>query len=236
MLTDRKIWYRITRDTIQITPAQYKKRWPWLKEIDSMAPRDVQLNQEKAFRDFVRNPGHFRFPKYKSKHRDRPSYATNLIGGNIELRGDSKLKLPKLGLVRIVQHRDIPDGWKLKSVTVSGNAAGQYHAALLYEFDAAATAAVETDADKVIGLDFSMPDLYVDSDGNKPGKPRHFRDAEKRLAREQRKPRKCRKGSKNRNKQRKRVARRHLKIRNQRKDFLEKESRRIANAFDAAIA
>ncbi|MDR1081261.1 MAG: transposase, partial [Deltaproteobacteria bacterium] len=87
----------------------------------------------------------------------------------------------------------------------------------------------------VIGLDFSMPDLYVDSDGKKPGKPKHFRDAEKRLARDQRKLHKCRKGSKNRNRQRKKVARSHLKVSNRRKDFLEKESRRIANASDAAV-
>jgi putative transposase len=235
MLTDKKIWYLITHDSAQITPAQYKKHWPWLKEVDSMALCNVQLNQEKAFRDFFRNPGHFRFPKYKSKHRDRPSYTTNLIGKNIELRKDGKLKLPKLGLVKIVQHREIPEDYKLKSVTVSRNAAGQHHAALLYECDAEVQAPVEIDPTKVMGLDFSMPDLYVDSEGKRPVKPKHFRDAEKRLAREQRKLHKCRKGSRNRHKQRTRVARRHLKVRNQRRDFLEKESRRIANALDVVI-
>jgi putative transposase len=64
MLTDRRIWYLITRDSIQITLAQYKKRWLWLKEVDGMDLCDVQLNREKAFRDFFRNPGHFGFPKY----------------------------------------------------------------------------------------------------------------------------------------------------------------------------
>ncbi|MDR1081092.1 MAG: transposase, partial [Deltaproteobacteria bacterium] len=67
-----------------------------------MALCNVQLNQEKAFRDFFRNPGHFGFPKYKSKHRDRdrPSYTTNLIGKNIQLLENGKLKLPKLGPVK----------------------------------------------------------------------------------------------------------------------------------------
>jgi hypothetical protein len=64
----------------------------------------------------------------------------------------------------------------LKSVTVSRNAAGQYRAAILNEFDAPAPAAVETDAGKAIGLDFSMPDLYVDSERKKPGRPGHFRN------------------------------------------------------------
>ncbi|MDR1080620.1 MAG: transposase, partial [Deltaproteobacteria bacterium] len=75
----------------------------------------------------------------------------------------------------------------------------------------------------------------ADSDGKKPGRPKHFRDAERRLARERRKPHKCRKGSKNRNRQRKKMAGSHLKVRSQRKDFLEKESRRMANASDAAL-
>ncbi|MDR1079936.1 MAG: helix-turn-helix domain-containing protein [Deltaproteobacteria bacterium] len=64
MLTDRKIRYLITRDSIRIAPAQYKQHWLWLKEADGMALCSVRLNQEKAFRDFFRNPGHFGFPKY----------------------------------------------------------------------------------------------------------------------------------------------------------------------------
>ncbi|MDR1166101.1 MAG: transposase [Deltaproteobacteria bacterium] len=236
MLTDRKIWCLITNDSVRIAPARYKKRWPWPREIDSMAPRDVPLNQEKAFRDFFRNPGHFGSPKYKSKRGDRPSYTTNLIGGNIELRGDGKLKLPKLGLAKVIRRRDIPEDYRLKSVTASRNAAGQCHAALPREFDAPAPAAVETDADKALGLDFSTPDLYVDSEGKKPGEPRRRGNAEKRLARERRKLHKRGKGSENGNKQRNRLAKRHLKARNQRKDFLEKESGRIAHAFDAVIA
>jgi putative transposase len=94
---------------------------------------------------------------------------------------------------------------------------------------------VPIDPEKVIGLDFSMPDLYADSDGKKPGKPEHFRDAEKRLARERRKPHKCGTGSKNRNRQRKKVAGSHLKVSGQRKDFLGKESGRTADASDAAV-
>ncbi|MDR1080487.1 MAG: hypothetical protein LBQ79_05905, partial [Deltaproteobacteria bacterium] len=81
----------IMRDSIQITQAQYKKHWLWLKEVDGMALCNVLLNREEAFRDFFRNPGHFGFPKYKSRHRDRNSYTTSLIRKNIELREDGKL-------------------------------------------------------------------------------------------------------------------------------------------------
>jgi putative transposase len=62
MLIDKKVWFLIAHETIQTTPAQYKRHWPWLAEVDSMALYNVQLDLEKAFRDFFRNPGHFGLP------------------------------------------------------------------------------------------------------------------------------------------------------------------------------
>ena len=83
-----------------------------------------------------------------------------------------------------------------------------------------------------IGLDFSMHELYKDSNGSEPQYPRYYRQAEKKLRRGQRKLSLMRKGSKNRDKQRIRVAKMHEKVANQRKDFLHKQSRQIANAYD----
>ena len=59
----------------------------------------------------------FGFPNYKSKKNSRRSYTTNNVNvnNNIELK-NGRLKLPKAGLVRIKQHREIPDGYILKSV------------------------------------------------------------------------------------------------------------------------
>ena len=86
---------------------------------------------------------------------------------------------------------------------------------------------------KFLGLDFSMHELYRDSNGKEPAYPGYYRNAEKKLAREQRKLSKMQKGSNNRNKQRLKVAKLHEKVSNQRKDFLHKQSRQIANAYDA---
>ena len=83
-----------------------------------------------------------------------------------------------------------------------------------------------------LGLDYSMHELYIDSNGNEPCYPRYYKQAEKKLTKEQRKLSKMQKGSKNRDKQRIKVARLHEKIANQRKDFLHKQSRQIANAYD----
>ena len=90
----------------------------------------------------------------------------------------------------------------------------------------------EKELQKFLGLDFSMHELYRDSNGKEPAYPGYYRNAEKKLAREQRKLSKMQKSSNNRNKQRLKVAKLHEKISNQRKNFLHKQSRQITNAYD----
>ncbi len=78
-----------------------------------------------------------------------------------------------------------------------------------------------------LGLDFSMRELYKDSNGNEPHYSRYYRQSEKKLKREQRKLSRMEKDSKKREKQRRKVARLQEKVANQRKDFLHKQSRQI---------
>ena len=81
------------------TPAGYKKEHPWLKEADSLALANVQMNLEGAFRKFFREPK-VGFPNYKSKKHSRKSYTTNMVNGNIHLQ-KKFLKLPKMTPVKI---------------------------------------------------------------------------------------------------------------------------------------
>ena len=90
----------------------------------------------------------------------------------------------------------------------------------------------EREMQKFLGLDFSMHELYRDSNGKEPADLSYYRNAEKRLAREQRKLSRMQKGSNNRNKQRIKVAKLHEKVSDQRKDFLHKQSRQITNAYE----
>lgn len=85
----------------------------------------------------------------------------------------------------------------------------------------------------IVGLDFSMKELFVSSDGDFANYPRYYRQALEKLEKEQRKLSKSQKVSRNRNKQRIKVARLHEKVANQRKDFLHKLSRKITNSYDA---
>ena len=228
MLSDKIEHFKLNGKKLQTTPAQYKAEFPWLREIDSLALANSQINLQSAYQNFFNNKA-FGFPNYKRKHASHNSYTTNYVNGNIIL-ADGFLKLPKIGLVRVKQHRQIPADYRLKSVTVSLTPTGKYYASILYEYDADIQPVAPIN---VLGLDFSMPELYVDSNGMSPAYPRYYRQAQSKLAKEQRKMSRRKKGGKNYIKQKLKVARIHEHIANQRKDFLHKQSRQIANAFDA---
>ncbi|MDR0454506.1 MAG: transposase [Deferribacteraceae bacterium] len=228
MLGDKIRHYEETKKYLKTTPAQYKKEFEWLKEVDSLALANAQLHLEVAYKNFFRDKN-IGFPKFKSKHKGYNSYTTNLVNGNIMLI-NGYLKLPKLGLVKVKQHRDIPDNYKLKSVTVSKKSSGKYYVSILYEYESKIIPVVVNSA---VGLDFSMKELYVSSEGQTPNYPRPYRQTQAKLAKEQRKLSKRQKGGKNRAKQKIKVARLHEKVANQRSDFLHKQSRQITNALDA---
>ena len=227
MLGDKIEYYHHTQKKLNNTPAQYKTEFEWLKEVDSLALANAQINLQNAYNNFFRDK-RVGFPKFKSKKDSKRSYTTNCVNGNIIVR-DGRIRLPKLGFVKMKQHRNIPDDYKLKAVTVSQTASGKYYVSILFEYE---NQVQKTEPQKFLGLDFSMHGLYVDSNGNCPQFPRYYRLSEKKLKKEQRKLSKMEKGSKNREKQRIRVARLHEKVANQRKDFLHKRSRQIANAYD----
>ena len=227
MLGDKIEYYHQTQKKLNNTPAQYKTEFEWLKEVDSLALANAQMNLQDAYNNFFRDKK-VGFPKFKSKKGSKRSYTTNCVNGNIVVR-DGMIRLPKLGFVKMKQHRNIPDDYKLKAVTVSQNAGGKYFASILFEYEEEITM---KELESFIGLDFSMHELYVDSNENCPQFPRYYRLSEKKLKREQRKLSKMVKGSKNREKQRIKVAKLHEKIANQRKDFLHKQSRQIANVYD----
>ena len=227
MLADKIKYYEETKQKLNNTPAQYKKKFEWLKEVDSLALANAQKNLQTAYNNFFRSPK-VRFPKFKSKKSNRRSYTTNGVNGNIKLE-NGYLTLPKVGKIRVKQHRNILLDYKLKSVTISQTPSGKYYASILFEYESQVQ---QIKPKTFLGLDFSMPELYKDSNGNEPKYPHYYRQAEKRLKREQRKLSLMQKGSKNRDKQRVKIAKLHEKVANQRKDFLHKQSRQIANAYD----
>ena len=233
MLADRMEIYEKTGKMERLTPAGYKKEYPWLKEVDSLALANVQLHLEAAYKKFF-SPEKAGHPKFKSRHRSRMSYTTNVVNGNIRI-AEGRLRLPKAGYVKIRCHREVPEGYTLKSVTVSMEPSGKYYASLLYEYPASESQATGKNRKdmEILGIDFAMQGMAVFSDGSRAGNPMYYRKSQERLAREQRKLSHCKKGSRNYEKQRKVLAKCYEKVRDQRKDYLHKLSRKIADRYDA---
>src|SRR6478735_9830646 len=112
------------------------------------------------------------------------------------------------------------------------SASGKYYVSILtvYEKDIAGK-----EIKKVVGLDFAMDGLFVDSEGKKANYPKFYRQSLDKLAKEQRKLSRKKKGSSNWHKQRIRVAEIQEKVANQRKNFLHHKSKELVSAFDAII-
>ena len=238
MLANRKETYERFKDDKEtlkrqkyLLPAQFKKEFEWLKEVDSLALANAQLNLQTAYTNFFHDKA-IGFPKFKCKHRDKKSYTTNNQGGTIRIVDPKTIRLPKLKDVQIKLHRPLPPMSEIKSATVSRTPTGKYYISVLVEVETSIEKVPPT-VDTVIGLDYSSKALFVDNQANNADYPRFYRQAETKLKKAQRKLSKRQKGSKNREKQRCKVARLHERVTNQRKDFLHKLSRQIANVYTA---
>ncbi|BAO05099.1 transposase [Clostridium sporogenes] len=233
MLTDRIKSYKENKDldikqSKYPTPAQYKKEFEWLKEIDSLALANAQLNLDRAYKNFFRDKS-IGFPKFKSKKSNYHSYTTNNQKGTIYIE-NSRIKIPKLKtMIKIKLHRKF-DGI-IKSCTVSKTPSNKYYISILV--DAENNQLPKTN--KKVGIDVGLKEFATTSDGEFFGNPKWLRKSEKRLAKLQKDLSRKKKNSNNRKKARLKIARLHEKITNQRKDFLHKLSMQIISENQAIV-
>lgn len=234
MLEDKINYYNETNEQLKNTPAQYKSQFEFLKEVDSLALANEQLNLQAAFKNFFRDKK-IGFPKFKSKKNDINSYTTNCCKNSIRFTNDKHILLPKIGSIKIKKHREIDYDKIIKSATISKNKCNQYYISVLVEYDVFIEDKI-LDINKSIGLDYSSPKFYVDNQGRNPENYYHFyRDIENKLSKERRKLSHMIKGSQNYNKQKVKIAKLSLKVSNRRKDFIEKESYKLARENDIIV-
>ena len=202
------------------TPAQYKKEYQWLKEVDSLALANAQMNLDKAFKNFFRDKS-VGFPKFKSKKTNRLSYTTNNQNGTIHIDGNY-IKIPKLkSKIKIVLHRQFKG--LIKSATISKTPSNQYYISILVD-----TENIQLPKnDNKIGIDLGLKEFAICSNGDRFDNPKNLKKSEKKLAKLQKSLSRKVKESNNRNKVRLKVAKLHQRIANQRKDFLHKLSTKI---------
>lgn len=202
-----------------------KNEYAWLKEVDSIALQSSLKNLADSFSRFFKKQN--KAPRFKSKNNNVQSYKTKYTNGNIAIIGN-KIKLPKLGLVRFSESRDVEG--RILHATVRRNPSGKYFISILVETEVQPLDKTETS----IGIDLGITDFAILSDGHKIDNNKFTIKMEKKLKKEQRKLSRRALHAKNNGmnllnaknyqKQKIKVARLHEKVMNQREDFLHKLS------------
>lgn len=228
----RFVYNRMLADKLDkkksVAPAKYKDEFEWLREVDSLALCNAQMNLSKAFENHRKNAKHFGKPRFKSK-KNRQSYSTNNQRGSVRIEG-GQIKLPKVGWVKIKAHRQVVG--TIKTVTISKTPSGKYFVSILTEYENQVLSIIP----KIfLGLDYAMNGLFVASTGERADYPRYYRRAQKKLRRTQKKFSRSKRESQNRERCRVALSLVYEKVTNRRKDFLQKLSTKLVNAYDAIV-
>ena len=194
-----------------------KKAKPWLAEVDSTALQQSIMHLDAAFDNFFAKRADY--PNYKSKHNEVHSYKT--VSTSLRVEDDKHVFLPLVGVVRCRMHRQ-PKGI-IKSATITRHA-GNYYISLLCEVDEPEKLPVNAN---MVGLDLGIKAFAVDSNGLVYENPKYLKKSLDKLKLEQQKLSKMTKGSNNYYKQKKKIAKLHLHIANQRLDHAHKLSTKL---------
>ncbi|MFA6396893.1 MAG: RNA-guided endonuclease TnpB family protein [Sulfurimonas sp.] len=203
------------------------EQFSWMSDIDSTALQNAVINLDKAYKHFFRRVKAGEkagFPRWKSRHDSRQSYQSSTA----KIK-DGKLYLPKIGLVKTVFHREIEG--VVKTVTVSSEA-GQFFASINYEDGI--DQVVGTNNGKSIGIDVGVKVFAYLSNGEAI---KHV-DLKKEIAeviKAQKVLSRRKLKSANRTKAKAKLAKKHLKLRNKRNDFLHKVTKRLSDNQTIAV-
>ncbi len=201
-----------------LTLLKKQPEYAWLNDVSSVPLQQALRHLQTAFGNFFAKRG--RYPQFKRKGSHQSAEYTASA-----FRWDGQaLKLAKMATpLDIRWSRQIPQGAKVTTVTVSKDAVGRYFVSLLCDDVVSAKPEVA----QVVGIDLGLTHFAILSDGEKIPAPNAFRKHEKKLAKLQRRLARKKKGSKNRTKARLKVAKLHAKIADIRKDFTHKLSTRL---------
>ena len=217
-------------DLIKLLP-EYKNTFPYLKEVDSIALQQTVIHLYDAYMNFFRHNA--TFPRFKKKKNDYGYTTMKNNYDNIRFIEDD-IQIPKLGRVKVKLHCHLPESFKFNMVSIARKGK-YYYVSLIGEeeyFDYGEYIKESLDPNNSIGLDFSLKHFFVDSNGNHLDMPTYYQDSLTKLAKEQRKLSHMKKDSSHYQKQLMRIKNLHEHIANQRKDFLHKVSRKLANTYD----
>ncbi|MEO0840452.1 MAG: transposase [Cyanobacteria bacterium J06643_5] len=235
----------------QASLKQLKKERPWYKAIHSQVlqevPKKVEIafdrwlkgdcNGKKSGRPRFKGAGQYKtftYPQFKQHPKVNNPLEKFAIGGNPQAATFRKIMLSKIGDVKVIIHRPIPDGFVIKTVSVTKKADG-YYVTLSLEDETVPTVKPDFDANNIVGIDVGLIDFYVDSDNNRVAAPKYLRKAERKLKSAQRKVSRRKKGSLRRKKAIQKLGKQHKKVADTRKDFHFKTANGLLSQFDVVV-
>ena len=208
----------------ELTALKKRPDIEWLKAVDSQLLQQALKDVDRAFQNFFDNRA--RFPRFKARKRETPSFR---IPQRVKVE-NGKVYVPKIGWVKVRQSQ--PVDCPTKNATFKRDATGKWYVTLTAEFKMPDVPLQPAKPQEVVGIDVGLKDFAVLSTGERIAPPKHYRLLERRLVKAQRRLSRRKKGSANRDKARAAVAKVHLKIRNQRNDFLHKLTTSLVRNHD----
>ena len=252
LLADRFNWYEQNRCSINSCPLvcylpdlrnnpdyfsqkktlpQLKKDRPWYSVVQSQVLQDCVKRVDLAFKRFLKGDSKGKKsgrPRFKGRNRYKsftfPSLGKNPIDGNI-------LTLPKFGKVKMIYHRPIPEGFKIKTATITRKADG-YYVTLSIQDDTVPNVIPVDSVKNPIGIDMGLKSFLVKSDGSEVPIPQYYRKAHKRLKKIQKAVSRSKNGSNNRRKAVTKLGKAHKKVADTRKDFHFKTAKGLLDVHD----
>ncbi|NEQ06863.1 MULTISPECIES: transposase [unclassified Moorena] len=252
LLADRFAWHEQNRCSINSCPLvchlpelrdnpdyysqkrtlpQLKKDRAWYKAIHANVLQDCVKRVDLAFKRFLKGDSNGKRsgrPRFKSKERFRSltfsAFSKSPINGN-------RLNLPKFGWVKMIYHRPIPTGFKIKTATVTRKADG-YYVTLSIQDDTVPNVMAIEEVKNPVGIDMGLKSFLIKSDGSEVPIPQYYRKAQKRLKKIQKAVSRSKKGSNNRKKAVSKLGKAHKKVADTRKDFHFKTVKKLLDTHD----
>ena len=220
----------------------FKEEWKFLTKVPSQALANSYMDCLQAFNNFFNSlkgnsKAKQKFPKFHKKGQKdsfRIAATKTSKGYDIRIEDYQHIKVPKLGLVKYRSYKDID--WSkvhIYNITIKKTPTNKYFASLCVEIEEPEYIEPKYES---CAFDLGLKDFAIFDSGEVIDNPRYFRTSQRKLAKEQRKLSHCIKGSNNYKKQKLKVALLHEKIKNQRKDFQHKWSRKIVNENQVIVS
>ena len=220
-----------TYNSQQDSLPQLKKDRPWYKELHSQVLQNAAKRVELAMNRFLSgdcNGKRSGRPRFKGANQYKTFTYPKVKSDCIE---NGFITLPKFGKVRLVQHRTIPDGFKIKTCSITKKSDG-YYVTLSLEDNTVPTIKPDFNPDSITGIDVGLKEFLMTSDNEVVAIPQYYRKSQKRLRLFQKRVSRRHIGSKRRQKAVKQLGRQHKKVADKRKDFHFKTANNLLKKYD----